>query len=771
MSGLSTRMDSTTSAAAHRGSPLFSLLDPTNHPWVTRRWVVLGDPGSGKTTLLRHLACKLAADPDAPTPVFASLPRLIREGRDPLAAAEEALRHSAERADGLERALENEGQGGRLTLLLDGLDEVADDHRTGAERLLRRLDRRFPGSTIIVSSRPVGYRKPLAAAVEVELLPLDRGRRLDFLARWFARRAEGSERTAAEEAARSEASAKLPLLEEDPDLWELSGNPLYLTLMAMILEADQVPERNRTRLYAQIFDLLLEGRYRNPEGPEVPPLEPKPRVQAALRYLAFSMTEDNRDAEPVESTVDRFYREEADGVRRGLERKERWRQSLRVFLNDVARRSGIYADHDGPTADWRFWHRTFREALAAERLAEIHADDGEGEVLDRARKVAGNESRWAEPFALLTGQVEDPDALVKALLGANRDLGLRAIATAPRLHDDTLRQALEITEDRDERAAVYRRIPELLGEGDRSLRLLDRLRRRTRDGDDLFFLHLAVEETARRFPDSERQAQALLARLFDHIEPPPAGMFETVTTCEGSGPLWRLIPAGSFLMGSPEGVGDERRAPPARGRDRTPVSARRGAGDESAVRGVRPGSPMGVVGRGRREGPRRPPGGQRELVRRRLVLPLARPGRRRRPWRRAADRRRVGVRLPRRDQDRLLQRRRGNGSVEGRLVREELRSAHAPSGTPAVERLEAPRPPRTGVGMDRESMAARLPVRAREAGLRPRRLPRAARWVLAQPGRLLSLGRSGLGQARLPGLVQWVPRPAPRPRAGLSRDL
>jgi formylglycine-generating enzyme required for sulfatase activity len=271
------------------------------------------------------------------------------------------------------------------------------------------------------------------------------------------------------------------------------------------------------------------------------------------------MTADNRNAEPVDITVNRLYREEADSVRRELERVDRWRQNLRVFLNDVAHRSGIYADHDGPTADWRFWHRTFREALAAERLAEIHAEQGEREVLERARHVAGNESRWAEPFALLTGHVPDPDALVNALLAANRDLGLRAIATAPRLQNETVRHALAITEDRDQRAAVYRRIPELLGEGDRSLRLLGRLRRQTRDGDDLFFLHLAVEETGRRFREVERTAQALLARFFDHIESPMDRGFDCVMTCEGEVPLWRPIPAGTFLMGAVGGgYADER---------------------------------------------------------------------------------------------------------------------------------------------------------------------------------------------------------------------
>jgi hypothetical protein len=56
-------------------------LDRSERPWITGRWVVLGDPGAGKTTLLRHLAATLATQADRRwVPLFKSLPRLLREG-------------------------------------------------------------------------------------------------------------------------------------------------------------------------------------------------------------------------------------------------------------------------------------------------------------------------------------------------------------------------------------------------------------------------------------------------------------------------------------------------------------------------------------------------------------------------------------------------------------------------------------------------------------------------------------------------------------------
>jgi formylglycine-generating enzyme required for sulfatase activity len=287
-------------------------------------------------------------------------------------------------------------------------------------------------------------------------------------------------------------------------------------------------------------------------------MDRKKAVQAMLGYLGFSMTEDNKDAEPREEIEDRLYRPEADKLRDKLERVARWKQSLRPFLDDLAERTGILGPHDGPDADWRFWHRTFREALAAERLEDLYTIEGEAKLLEHAAAVQGDESRWAEPYALLTGRLKEPDALVKSLVKANPTLGYRALATAQTLSEKTIDEILELSPDPDERGKVYQRLPELVGEGERTLGLIDRLRKQTRNGDDLFFLDLAVRQVAERWPEEAKAAETLRARFFDHISAPDdADLFHTINTpLDGPVSLWRAIPAGSFLMGSPKGEKD-----------------------------------------------------------------------------------------------------------------------------------------------------------------------------------------------------------------------
>lgn len=519
------------------------VLNRREHPWVTGRWVVLGDPGAGKTTLLRHLAANLAKQEDRPwVPLFESLPRLLRDRASLLDRAVRRLERAGHPAQGLAEALDRAGRAGKLLLLLDGLDEVPKESQEEAEQLLRDLAVRWPDAPLVVTSRPIGYRSQGAGFREVDLLPLDHNRRRKLLARWFGRMTGTSDEARADRA--------LQALDA-PELQEVAGNPLYLTLMALLFEQEIAPDRNRTRLYDQVFDLLLEGKHR----PEAGPIELKDTVRALLRRLAFGMTKDNRDAESAAALEDRLYRPEMDVLREKLERVGRWRGRLRFFLDELAEKTGILGPHDGPDADWRFWHRTFREALTAESLwGQYQEREGRAAVLAGAKAVTKEEdlSRWAEPFALLAGLVTDPDDLVKALVHENRPLGLRALATAQRLRVETVREVLALSEKWEERAKVYRHIPELVGEPSRALALIDQLRCQTRNGNDLYFLDSAAREVSRLSPEHAQDVEILLARFFDHIPRPPEELFQWIETpLDGRSHLWREIPAGRFCMAGP----------------------------------------------------------------------------------------------------------------------------------------------------------------------------------------------------------------------------
>lgn len=119
------------------------------------RLVVIGEGGSGKTTALleatRRAAETLAESPTAPIPVFVPL-RAWRPEQDLVDLVVESLAlHGLRRS---REAVLDLLHGGRLLLLLDGVNEIADTILDRVALLeLESIARRFPGCGVIISTR------------------------------------------------------------------------------------------------------------------------------------------------------------------------------------------------------------------------------------------------------------------------------------------------------------------------------------------------------------------------------------------------------------------------------------------------------------------------------------------------------------------------------------------------------------------------------------------------------------------------------------------
>ncbi|MGS2612951.1 NACHT domain-containing protein [Micromonospora sp. LZ34] len=249
-------------------SALFDRLD--------RAVVILGAPGSGKTTTLLELARDLLdraeADPEAPIPVVLNLASWATHRR-PLArwlVEQLTERYGIPAEQGSAWVV-----AGELLPLLDGLDEVAEEHREACARAIAEFHAGQPLTPIAVCCRSAEYERlasELPVYGTVTLQPLTR----DQIERYVERAGLTGLRAA---------------LAADPDLWQLADSPLLLSIMALAYAdpMDAQPTRaesgpagtSRQRLFARYVDTML---HRRPH-----PRYPAERTTAWLTTLATEL--------------------------------------------------------------------------------------------------------------------------------------------------------------------------------------------------------------------------------------------------------------------------------------------------------------------------------------------------------------------------------------------------------------------------------------------------------------------------------------------------
>ncbi|MFC3895342.1 DUF4062 domain-containing protein [Lentzea rhizosphaerae] len=249
---------------SYRAKPQRPVLDVVMG--ADRHVVVLGDPGAGKSTLARFAVLDLAGVSRRLTPLAGSLPLLVELRQ--YAAAREAgsCRTILEFLDELattqtlgiaRRHLEPYLEaGGAALVVFDGLDEVFDPgRREEATKEIASFADRYPGVRVLVTSRVVGYnsrRLTDAGFVHHTLQDLDADQIADFLGSWYTlalhdRPAEAAQRR----------DRLLEAVRESRPIGDLAGNPLLLTILAIIGKHQTLP-RERWKVYDHAARVLVQ---------------------------------------------------------------------------------------------------------------------------------------------------------------------------------------------------------------------------------------------------------------------------------------------------------------------------------------------------------------------------------------------------------------------------------------------------------------------------------------------------------------------------------
>jgi hypothetical protein len=364
---------------------------------------VIGAPGSGKTTLLSHVArrtARTARESRRPIPVLLqlrdhagviaqesdiTLPELIRRAAPKLPVAEPA------------GWWESRLSKGKCIVLLDGLDEVAGEtHRRDVVAWVNAQIAVYPGNDFVVTSRPHGYRDAFVeSATNLQVLAFTPEQVRQFLHGWYLaveRRATGSTGNDVQMLAAKNADDLLDRLAATPALYDLTINPLLLTMIANVHRFRQALPNSRADLYGEVCQVML---WRRQEAKRLDLNLQGIGKERILAGLAFEMMRTG--------TRDIGRRQLLDGIRPRLTRVSET-VTAEEFLTDVGS-NGLLVERE--RGQYAFAHLTFQEYLAAVYIRE-HG-------LERVLIDAVDDPWWHEVTLLYLASA-DADNIVRAAL-------------------------------------------------------------------------------------------------------------------------------------------------------------------------------------------------------------------------------------------------------------------------------------------------------------------------------------------------------------------
>ncbi|TYB47927.1 NACHT domain-containing protein [Actinomadura chibensis] len=399
---------------------------------------VIGGPGSGKTTLVRHTALRLCE-----RRLFGrqALPVLLymRDHAGAILAEEPSGLAEVAAAAGwlagkipaswLERRLDRGG----CVVLMDGLDEVADeDDRVRVVAWIKRQIERFPDNRYVLTSRPHGYlSNPLGSAEVLQVRRFTGDQVSRFLRGWYYAiecRALGSSGPHIQRMASGKADDLLGRLRGTPALYDLAANPLLLTMIANVHRYRGELPGSRSGLYREMCDVLLHRRQEARGLKDATGLRGAQKERVARALALAMMRAEKRDMRVGEA--DRAIAQVLRGVSQNVAPK--------TFL-DEARKSGLLVEREQGV--YSFAHLTLQEYLAAAQI---------GQQPECLRLIVDNvDNPWWRETTLLWAAEVDATPVIAACLA-------RATVRSLSLGFDCAEQALEVDPD------VRRDLEELL---------------------------------------------------------------------------------------------------------------------------------------------------------------------------------------------------------------------------------------------------------------------------------------------------------------------
>ncbi|MGD1809524.1 HEAT repeat domain-containing protein [Dapis sp. BLCC M126] len=387
---------------------VLELVEDRNNQYL----VILGDPGSGKSTLLQYIALKWAELPlkDLPLQPIPLLIELRTYVRNHDGNKCNNFLDFLEKGSGVtchlpQKELHEKLQNGNAIVMFDGLDEVFEPvKRDDVITAIHGFTNVYKKVRVIVTSRVIGYKPQKLRDAQFDhfmLQDLQEEQVENFIQRWH-------NFTYQDETERERKRKRLKqAIKDSSAINELSGNPLLLTMMAILNRNQELP-RDRAGLYNQASRVLLHqwDMERALIDAKIDPITIDYKdKQAILREVAFFMQGNTAGlagnlilGEDLEKIIQEYLKSvdinDARTVARALMEQLRSRNFILCFVG-----AEYYA----------FVHRTFLEYFCAREFVWQFEKEQKIDKDELIKEVVGNhwqDETWHEVLRLIAGMID-----------------------------------------------------------------------------------------------------------------------------------------------------------------------------------------------------------------------------------------------------------------------------------------------------------------------------------------------------------------------------
>ena len=380
---------------------------------INSKLVILGKPGAGKTTLLQYLALQSIEGnlPSHSIPILISLRTFIIKAREInkfnlLNYISQVWGYAGISLEQIETLL----QQGKVLILLDGLDEVPQEHNRELLEQIQQFSQVYYQNQIIITCRIAAQQYRFYGFTYVELADFNQTQIVTFAQKWFTATAQDSPE---EGIAKANQFLEQLQRQENLPIRELLVTPILLNLICSVFQARLSFPTKRAKLYQEGLDILLirwdrtrgihrDCTYRNLSLPDKIKLlsqiaainfeggdyffEKSEVLQIIADYL---LTLPNANTDPETLSLDSQAVLRAIEVQHGLL---------------VERARGIYS----------FSHLTFQEYLTARK---IFSSPNPQELNQSLQKLATHtyNSQWREVLSLTASMLPNVDFLYQEM--------------------------------------------------------------------------------------------------------------------------------------------------------------------------------------------------------------------------------------------------------------------------------------------------------------------------------------------------------------------